>query len=212
MKQYYINNNSDEIILFFNGWGSDERPYKHLQSSKDILIVYDYISLAFDFDFSKYKKVHLLTYSCGALIANIIQKILPPFKTKTVINGTAKPYNLDYGLSKEAYETFFRLTKKNTMDFRKKFLFTNEAELKLFNKSQPHRDIENCYNELIKLKDYCKIDVPQIKYDKIILSECDKVLPIENQEKYWGKKYKLLKDSNHVPFYNFKSFDEIIDF
>lgn len=68
MKQYLINNISDSLLIFFTGWGCDEYEFKHLKSSSDVLVLYDYSDLDLNFDFSKYKNFDLIAFSAGVLL------------------------------------------------------------------------------------------------------------------------------------------------
>lgn len=45
MNKYLIDNNSNTLLMFFSGWGSDENVFKHLKSDIDVLILYDYSNL-----------------------------------------------------------------------------------------------------------------------------------------------------------------------
>ena len=54
MKKYLINKNSDTLLIVFAGWGADEYAFEHLKADFDVLILYDYLDLSLDFDFSKY--------------------------------------------------------------------------------------------------------------------------------------------------------------
>ena len=75
MKTYLQNNNSDNLILFFCGWGMDENPFSILKNTSDVLYVYDYTVPEcedfFNFDFSKYKSVKLLAFSYGVYASGI---------------------------------------------------------------------------------------------------------------------------------------------
>lgn len=55
MKRYLVNKNSDNLLIFFTGWGCDEFEFEHLESNSDVLILYNYSDLNLDFDFSQYK-------------------------------------------------------------------------------------------------------------------------------------------------------------
>ena len=57
MKQYFINKNSDNLLIFFTGWGCDEYEFEHLESNSDVLILYNFFNLDLDFDFTKYKNI-----------------------------------------------------------------------------------------------------------------------------------------------------------
>ena len=55
MKPFLINKNSENLLIFFTGWGCDESEFEHLKADSDVLILYDYSDLSLYFDFSKYK-------------------------------------------------------------------------------------------------------------------------------------------------------------
>ena len=50
MQKYLINKNSDNLIIFYTGWGCDEHEFAHVDSDSDILILYNYSDLELDFD------------------------------------------------------------------------------------------------------------------------------------------------------------------
>ena len=57
MRIHLEKNNSENLILFFCGWGMDENPFFILNNTSDVLYVYDYTTPEFcGFDFSAYKK------------------------------------------------------------------------------------------------------------------------------------------------------------
>ena len=72
MRIHLEKNNSENLILFFCGWGMDENPFSILNNTSDVLYVYDYTTPEFDvFDFSAYKKVDLLAFSYGVYASGI---------------------------------------------------------------------------------------------------------------------------------------------
>ena len=77
MKTKLIENKSNDLVVFLTGWGCDDNQFKNFSSSKNLLLCWDYCTLDFEFDFSKYNKVSLLTYSAGVLIACLLQDKLP---------------------------------------------------------------------------------------------------------------------------------------
>ena len=81
MQTIFQNNGSDELIILFNGWGMDEKPYQLVKNSRDILFVSDYTTLDFSpsIDFSEYKKLILITFSAGVFMAAFLQDKLPKF-------------------------------------------------------------------------------------------------------------------------------------
>ncbi len=75
MQTFFQDNNSDELILLFNGWGMDEKPFLPLTSSRDILFVSDYSNFDFspNIDFSDYKKIFLITFSAGTFMTAFLK-------------------------------------------------------------------------------------------------------------------------------------------
>ncbi len=211
VRHFFKNQNSDEIIVFFCGWGMDEKPFLPLKSESDILYIYDYNDLELNFDFSKYKKKTLVTYSCGVFMAYYLKDILPDFDLKVAINGTLKPFDEKFGVTKERSKIFENISKENYLYFREKLLLQNKKELTLFNKYQPKRSLESSLLEFANLKKYAKNRKEEdFFYDKILISEEDKIIPPDFQKKFWKKNYKTISGA-HFPFYKFNSIEEMIN-
>jgi biotin synthesis protein BioG len=211
MQTFLKNNNSDELILFFDGWGMDERPYRMMKSKRDILFVNDYSDLNFEFDFSKYKKIFLLTFSAGVFMAAYLKDKLPNFDMKIAVNGVLKPLDEKLGIPQSSFEQMESITLENAMDFRKK-LIVDETQLDKFNRNQPFRDLKSSLDELSALKKYFKTDV-DFEFDKVFIGMDDKIIPIENQKRAWAlNKNCNIISGGHFLFYNFENFDEIIDY
>ena len=74
MQHFWLNKKENKkLIVFFNGWGMNETPVKHLDCEDfDILVLYDYRDLNFDlsqFDFSSYAKKYLICWSMGVFVS-----------------------------------------------------------------------------------------------------------------------------------------------
>lgn len=212
MRHFFRNQNSDELIVFFCGWGMDERPFNPLTSESDILYIFDYNDLNLDFEaFSKYKKKTLIAFSCGVFMAYYLKDILPEFDIKIAINGTLKPFDENFGMPKQGSKVFEGISRENYLDFREELLVKDKKELKIFNKYQPKRSLESSLLEFSNLKKYAKKNKEIICfYDKILISEDDKIIPTESQKNFWKTNYKTISGA-HFPFYNFNSMEEIIN-
>lgn len=211
MKQHFKNRNSKNLILFLCGWGMDERPLEPLSCDSDILFLYDYSELSLTFDFSIYENITLIAFSCGVFMASYLQDILPKFNLKIAINGTLKLFDEKYGLSKDVSQSFLEISMRNYLEFREKMLVENRKELILFNKFQPKRSIESALGEFSALKEYSKKHADSgFKFDKVLISQNDKILPLKLQEDFWETGFKIMPGA-HFIFYNFKSFEEIIN-
>lgn len=213
MQTYFRNNQSEELIILFSGWGMDEKPYNPIKSSRDILFVYNYTDLdsSLGFDFSKYKKIILISFSAGVFMASYLKDILPNLDLKIAVNGTLHMLDDIFGLPETNFLEMGNINLQNVLEFRKK-LVDKKKHLDLFNKYQPSRDLKSSLDERSALKRYYA-QPTNFNYDKIIISENDKIIPAENQLRAWEHHTNIKKiNSGHFMFYEFTDFDEIINF
>ncbi len=214
MKLEFINNKSDKLIIFLTGWGCDSRQFELLNSDGfDVLIGYDYSDLEFDFDFSSYKEINLITFSAGVYVAGLIQDKLPKLKRKVAINGNPYAHDSYYGLSDEVKKQFTSVSKDNIFDFRRKYLVFTDDELELLNKYQPHRSLESCMQELVALNSYYDSDYKPLKFDLAVLSVDDKIFNINRQTEYYEKNnipIKKIENAGHFLFFKYKSYKELL--
>lgn len=233
MKTYFrksnSGNDSEELILFFCGWGMDEKPFQPLKSSADILFFYDYIDAdpknmslrgAYNeaiqplFELSKnYKRINLIAFSYGVFMAGLLRDYLPKFDLKIAVNGTLKPVDDEFGIPHKIFTlTLENMTELTALKFREK-LFSDKNELYVFNKNLPDRDMQSSKNELAALKKYFleNKDI-NFEFDKIIIGENDRIIPPKNQKAFWQEHSNVnIMDGGHFLFYKFNSFNEIID-
>ena len=203
MKYKWLNKeNNNKLIIFFNGWGMDECVVNHLQvEDYDVMMFYDYNTLEPGFDFSAlnvYPQKYLVAWSMGVMTATLFDI---DYVSKTAINGTLKPIDDKFGILKKIYD----LTLKGfSPKGAERFIKTMYKESSPF--VYPQRDFENQKSELEALTHYeAKQD---FKYDKIILSSDDKIIPTKNQVAFWGIEPNI--ESGHCPFYHFKKWSELL--
>lgn len=203
MKYKWLNyKKNKELIVFFNGWGLDEGVISHLYPRNfDVLMFYDYNNLETDFDFfvfEKYSRKYLIAWSMGVMVATLFNI---EYDYKVAINGTLKPIDNEYGIPVRIYD----LTLKNyNPKGAQKFLKS------MFNKNyklpEIKRDFENQKSELAAIREYkSNLD---FKYDKVLISDDDKIIPSKNQSNYWGIKPNLR--SGHSPFNLYHNWSEIL--
>lgn len=211
MQTFLRNNNSNELILLFNGWGMDERPYKPIASSRDILFVSDYTDLELNFDFSKYEKIILMTFSAGAFMAAYLKEKLPKLDLKIALSGNFYLFKDGLGTPQEMLYAMENVSFENALEFRKNLVDTVK-DYNLFNKNQPHRTLESSLKEIKLLQEYSKENKTlDFEFDKVIIGKQDKFLPYEHQLKAWnGFKNLTPIEGGHFLFYKFNDFDEII--
>lgn len=222
MKLHLQSNNSENLILFFCGWGMDENPFSILKNNSDVLYVYDYTTPEFpEFDFSKYNQVSLLAFSYGVYASGIAK--LPAdlsLDKSTAINGTLVPVDEEYGVPLKQFELTEKMDSSTVVKFRQR-LFGGEKSkehFEIFEQSLPQRSAQSCTDELSGMKKYVPVFAqPQRKFDKIYIGLHDRCVPTRNQKNFWQKICQNNECSNIIeletgnfPFYNYKSLEELL--
>ena len=204
MRYKWLNKvNNQKLIIFFNGWGMDEKVVTHLDCEDfDLLMFYDYNTLDTDFDFSLlniYSEKKLIAWSMGVMIGS--KYINKNTLTQAIaINGTLKPIDTEYGIHPRIYDLTVKGFDENGRD---KFISSMFEEKRNINCS---RDIKNQHSELIALKNY-QAD-SNFKYNKILISDNDKIIPTKSQTKFWGIEPNL--KGGHCPFFSFTKWSELL--
>lgn len=208
MKYKWLNKSENkEIIVFFNGWGMDENIVKHLECENyDVLMFYDYNTLETDYDFANlntYSKKYLVAWSMGVMTATLFDI---NYNSKTAVNGTLKPIDDKFGIP----ERIYNLTLKGFSPKGAERFIYNMFNHKTENSASPivvtQRDFENQKSELEALTHYQSNE--KFKYDRIIISSEDKIIPAKNQAAYWKKEPNL--KSGHAPFNHFKKWSDLL--
>ena len=208
MKKFLINNNSDNLIIFFTGWGCDEYEFEHLKSIGDVLILYDYSDLNLNFDFSKYKEINLLAFSAGVFIASIFNF---DFKINKKIALSGNPYLFDenMGLSKEIQEVLYNVTEKTADDFARNYLVKTDVEWQKFHHSK--RTIVSCKAEFDSLKRMYEVNKQNIKdiFDVAVFGEYDPIFNVSKQKEFYKDKMHIIKNARHNLFFRIENYEQI---
>ena len=235
MRFYWLNKqNNKNLLVFFVGWSFDFRPFEFLDCENyDVLIIYDYSNIIqpkkdFVSDLPKlinvrdYEKSYLVAWSMGVFTAFYLRDILPEFTKKIAINGTVLPVDNEYGIP---LKPFLLTLKHAKIGLEGKFyqnIFDKQEEFEEYIKNPVERTIQNRVEELQNLYEKIKNYEQEFKqtkeeilknsfkfYDSAIISKNDKIIPPANQLNFWKSKAQFI-DSGHFPYYNFKSWNEII--
>ena len=224
MKYKWLNKEgNNKLILFFNGWGMDEGVVKHLNCEDyDVLMFYDYNTLDSDFDFNSlniYPEKNLIAWSMGVMVGGCLAPSLAlPLGegTKIAINGTLKPIDAEFGIHPKIYDLTIKGFDENGRDRFIKSMFDTQPPPAFQAPSPLERDIENQHSELITLKEICKLAPSLIlplgegtlHYDKILISDNDKIIPTKSQVDFWGIEPNL--KGGHCPFFQFEKWSELL--
>ncbi len=219
MKQLWLHKQTaDKLIVFCNGWGMDEHPFKPLQSfGFDVLMLYDYTNLDHGIDvehtFVEYKEVVLCAWSMGVWAGQqVFSGYRDAFSVAIAINGTLCPIDDAYGIASETVNaTIANLDEKG----RKKFyhrMCRDRNLYKAFIKNRPKRGLEDQKKELIALRAAIKdlADAPPL-YSRAIIATGDYIMPTRNQLQFWPEKRVKKVDGSHFLFYSSNSWDELLN-
>lgn len=209
MKHHLIGRNSDNLLIFFSGWGCDEFEFEHLKSNSDVLILYDYSDLDLDFDFSKYHKFDLMAFSAGVFVASVVRF---GFEINKNIAVSGNPYLFDekLGLSKEVQDILYNITEKNADYFARNYLVKTEEEWKIFHHSK--RTLDSCKRELDNLKNLYETKKQDIKdiYNLAIIGTEDPIFNVSVQKEFYGKRLNLIENARHSLFFRIKNYEQLM--
>ena len=215
MHYHWLNKqNNDKLTIFFTGWSFDYKPFEFLDCGNfDLLIFFDYNNLDL-INIPQYKEYFLITWSMGVFVAYQLRDKLPNFTKKIAINGTPFAVNDEYGIP---LKPFLLTLKHAKIGLESKFyqnIFNKSEELEKYLQTSVERSIENRVEELQSIYNKIKITEETYKhyYDKALISINDKIIPPKNQLNFWqtySTDFEIL-DSGHFPYYNFKSWNEML--
>ena len=215
MQYHWLNKkNNNKLIIFFAGWSFDYNPFKFLECENyDVLFVFDYNEITQLPEIPKYSEKYLIAWSMGVFTAYLLKNNLPEFDKKIAINGTPYPVDDKFGIPQKPFLLTLRHAKTGLEGKFYQNIFDKQDEYSIYEKTQVKRSIENRETELKAL--YERIKSTDLNYEKFydfaLISSYDKIIPTQNQINFWQENapYKLL-ESGHFPFYNFKSWNDII--
>lgn len=208
MQQQWINKeHNSKLIVFFNGWGMDERITSNLNCENfDVFSVCDYRSFEeIKEDFSSYGEKHLICWSMGVYIANKYYYMFKDFDSLTAINGTKKPIDDSFGIPEKIYNLMIdNYNELTTAQFIKKMTLSN-----ILNTYKTRND-EELKQELISIRDL----KPEkyLNFNKVIISTKDRIIPTKNQLNYWiNKEAEIIKvEFPHYIFDKYTKWSELL--
>lgn len=214
---WVIQNNSDKLIIFFNGWSLDENIVKHLASKEfDVLMLNDYSDLEIAQEIldeiNSYEEITVIAWSFGVWACGNVINNFNNLKNVIAINGTLVPIDNNLGIPEKIFNlTLNHLSEENYVRFFKN-MFANEADLSKIST----RPIENKKNELEQIqklsaeKNYSQNTK---HFNKVFIGTNDKIITAKNQSNFWGETdARIIKiEGGHCIFGMFNTWNEIIN-
>ena len=214
MQYHWLNKqNNDKLIIFFTGWSFDYKPFEFLNCENfDVLMFFDYNNIEI-LPIPQYKEYFLISWSMGVFTAYLQKDKLPFFSKKIAVDGTPFPVDDEFGIPQKPFLLTLRHAEKGLEGKFYQNIFDTEQEFSRYLQTPVERTIENRVNELNSLYEMIKNTNVSYEgyYDKAIISKNDKIIPAKNQINFWQNNAKTeLLESGHFPYYNFKSWNEIL--
>jgi biotin synthesis protein BioG len=207
MKYKLIDNNSKQLIVFFNGWGMDSETLNHLDAeNSDILTFYDYRGdlVLPAFSLKEYDRVYLIAWSMGVFVANQLALDLNLKIDKAIaLCGSPYPVHDEYGISVKIFDITCKGLGLSGTDKFFKQMFVGLDNL-LFNR--PQRELLEQIDELENLKKISiDTDKKAFSWDLALVGTKDRIFPSKNLIAYWEGKTRLIKEE--IPHYPFDKYD-----
>ena len=204
-------------ILFLAGWGMDTSPFRSIPAvDHDLLIVYDY-RLINPSDIIKqvetYVSLHLVAWSMGVWIAG---KFFIPFRDRftstTAINGTLNPIDDQFGIPPEPFDEMVRSFSPQVLEKFYRDMFDQPDNAERFLNTRPNRPLESIASELQTFRqNYNELGPGEDIFTSKIVGSRDRIFQARSQLRSWGKKNCTRIKAGHFPFYDWSSWDTIID-
>ena len=205
-------------MIFFTGWGMDERVTAHLEPGAfDLWVFSDYTATLIGESGvpeipARYRECHLIAWSLGVWAAAEVFGGKRHFDSALAINGTLRPIDAEFGIAPE----IFHGTINNWHDerARERFLLRlagSRAALEEF--PRPLRSPESQCAELTALAERIQIEpIRQHPFTRALIGTRDRIFPPEAQRAFWGSvnvpAFEL--EAPHAFFNWFKSWDEVL--
>jgi pimeloyl-[acyl-carrier protein] methyl ester esterase len=211
-----IDKESKELIVFFSGWSIEPQDLSFLESRKyDVCMIHSYESFMMQpFKSARYEKVIAFAYSLGVFgLAMGMKYQQLPFDEIYAMNGTGKPVDSKFGIRETVFrKTLENIDERNLLSFQKNMFDTQKDFDRFVNNHITSKSIRELKNELqFFLDKYGDAEPDCSIFKKVLISDKDKIFPAVNQKRYWKGKNIEMIEGGHFPFYQFKSWDEIIN-
>lgn len=218
---------TEELTLFFAGWGMDENPFTNIKSSNnDVIIVYDYRFNNGDFTIlesllAPYTSINVIAWSMGVWGATKTFANMPALinkvKSSLAINGTLIPTDSTKGIPLDIYNKTIDNLPKGLPSFNLR-MCGGRGALAEYNNIAPKRGSEEITRELIEIRDNAlnpesiKELESSIVWDRVIIADRDLIIPTANQECFWqgyreNNNKKLNIERTEGPHYLFNRCD-----
>lgn len=191
---WLVREQRDHLLLFFAGWGMDERPFAALTATThDVAVLYDYTEEGLPVSSGDlvggYAAVDLIAWSLGVPVAcRVCAPWADRLRQRIAVNGSPWPIDARYGIAPEIFDgTQASLARGGLTRFRRR-MCGGRTGLKRFDARAPARPLESLVDELAALKARCEGDVPgRNLFTCAWVGKGDRIIPAANQLRAWRR-------------------------
>lgn len=195
---YLQKNGAPQLLLIYAGWSTDPEAFEKIVCpGYDIAVAWDYSSLQPVADADGYDEVVVIAWSLGVLAAELTAGSLPLTLT-VAVNGTPEPADDEKGIPLLIFRrTAEELTERSLAKFRLRMGAPDMA--------RGARSIASLRDELLGF--IGRRSDGRFRWDRAVISRCDRIFPPANQEAAWQDKAEItMIDGPHTP-----DFQSIVD-
>lgn len=226
-KIFTNNKDNRNLILFFNGWAMTPESIEHLAipDNYDLVVIWDYRDDIFPQNIiSNYENIIIVAWSMGVWAANRFMSnnmALHKNKVRQSISvcGTAYPMHDEYGIPKDIFEaTLNGLNDSNREKFNRR-MCGGKSLKKLFDtlKKRPTLEIKDELKRVHQISvsnNENKIydDIAGHLWTKVWIAGDDRIIPKENQLRYWQNKcncINILEKTSHFLFKDMNKWEDL---
>lgn len=191
IQKFIKQKGNSKLILFFVGWGFDDRPFRHLPGpDEDCMICYDYHTLDFDTSSIKeYQSVILIAWSLGVWAASQVIPKHPELHIKKTIaiNGTPYGFDKDYGFHPGMCDRRFRQFNEMSLHTFYRHICGDTSAYKAFREILPQRSLEDIQSELTAIRELNQKTTPDMtmKWSAVVIGQSDMIILARVQRRGW---------------------------
>jgi biotin synthesis protein BioG len=204
-------------IVFLAGWGMDPAPFASIPAARhDLLMVYDYRQVKPEAILcltAGYASLHLVAWSMGVWIAGtFLGHSKNRFTSATAVNGTLTPMDDQRGIPVKAFATMISDFSASVLEKFYRDMFDRHDQARRILNSRPRRSAETILEELQTLRlMYARLGPGEDIFDHKLVGGRDRIFPARSQLRSWGKDNCQRSKAGHFPFYDWTSWDFIIN-
>lgn len=190
MKQTFISHRgTDNLLLFFAGWGMDARPFAELDHiGCDCCVCYDYTDLDFDtVPLLGYQSIEVYAWSFGVWAASVVLTATDlPIRHATAVNGTPCGIDSQRGIDPEIFQATLEHLDPTSLNKFYRRMCNDRETLNRFLDRLPAREITDLRTELEAIgTGIAGLPAPSFRWNRAIVGSKDRIFPPENQLKAW---------------------------